>query len=56
MVIETVDALKREMRALREELIRLSETLDRSFRITWALLAFNFLSFAVLVAIGFGWL
>ena len=56
MAIEEADALKREMHALREEVIRLSETWDRSIRITWALLAANFLSFAVVVAIGFGWL
>jgi hypothetical protein len=51
-----VDAPKSEFRALREATDRLCESWDRSIRITWALLAVNFLGLMVLLAKGFGWL
>jgi hypothetical protein len=51
-----LDALKPESRSLREEVVRLGESWDRSIRVTWVLLVVSFLSLVVLLARGFGWL
>jgi hypothetical protein len=51
-----VETFKPESQSIREEMNRLRETWDRSIRITWVLLIANFVSLAVLLAIGFSWL
>jgi hypothetical protein len=48
--------LKDDLDSWREEAERFRQSWKRAIRITWALLIWNFVSLATLLAVGFGWL
>ena len=51
-----VERIERDIAVIKTDLRAIREGIGASFRTTWALLVWNFVSLSTLLALGFGWL